>query len=202
VTFDITGFSGFFVSGGSIVPLPLTLASFTGKETKAGNLLSWSTSLEEHTGFFAIQREETAGAGFRDLAKVPAAGNSHQLLQYSYVDAAGGDALYRLKMVDIDGKFTYSKIVVLGAAVEGLSIRVLPNPAHQPLTLMVGSPVVAGAMLMVTDISGKKLLEKRLTLQKGNNVLDPGILAGLPQGMYLIGVATDKQQQTIKFVKD
>jgi hypothetical protein len=202
VTFDITGFSGFFVSGGSIIPLPLTLASFAGKQTKAGNQLSWTTSIEENTAFFDLQREETAGADFRDIAEIPAAGNSHQLLQYSYADVAGGDALYRLKMVDIDGKFTYSKIVVLGAAVEGLAIRVLPNPAHQPLTLTVGSPVVAGAVLTVTDMSGKRLLEKRLTLQKGNNSLDPGILAGVPQGMYLIGVATDKQQQTIKFVKD
>jgi hypothetical protein len=202
VTFDITGFSGFFVSGSSIIPLPLTLASFAGKQTKAGNQFSWTTSMEENTAFFYLQREETAGADFRDVAGIPAAGNSHQLRQYSYVDATGGDALYRLKMVDIDGKFTYSKIVVLGAAVEGLAIRVLPNPAHQPLTLMVGSPVVAGAVLTVTDVSGKKLLEKRLMLQKGNNSLDPGILAELPQGMYLIGVATDKQQQTIKFVKD
>jgi hypothetical protein len=182
--------------------LPLTLASFAGKQTKAGNQFSWTTSMEENTAFFYLQREETAGADFRDVAGIPAAGNSHQLRQYSYVDATGGDALYRLKMVDIDGKFTYSKIVVLGAAVEGLAIRVLPNPAHQPLTLMVGSPVVAGAVLTVTDVSGKKLLEKRLMLQKGNNSLDPGILAELPQGMYLIGVATDKQQQTIKFVKD
>jgi hypothetical protein len=34
------------------------------------------------------------------------------------------------------------------------------------------------------------------------HLFDPGILAGLPQGMYLIGVATDKQQQTMKFVKE
>jgi len=202
VTFDITGFSGFFVSGSSIIPLPLTLTEFSGKTIKAGNQLHWMTTMEENTAYFEIQRKGDDPV-FADLAKVPAAGNSNQPLQYDYLDArAAGAYSYRLKMVDIDGKFTYSRIVALGSAADALTIRVLPNPAHQPLSLTVGSPEVAGAVLTVTDMSGKKMLEKHVSLQKGNNSLDPGILTTLPQGMYLIGVATDKQQQTIKFVRD
>ena len=202
VTFDITGFSGFFVSGSSIIPLPLTMGEFSGKATKAGNQLHWTTTMEENTAYFEVQRKGDDSV-FADLAKVPAAGNSNQLLQYDYLDAsAAGAYSYRLKMVDIDGKFTYSRIVALGSAIDALTIRVLPNPAHQPLSLTVGSPEVAGAVLTVSDMSGKKILEKHVSLQKGNNSLDPGFLATLPQGMYLIGVATDKQQQTIKFVRD
>jgi hypothetical protein len=202
VTFDITGFSGFFVSGSSIVPLPLTLTDLSGKETKAGNQLHWTTSMEENTAYFEVEREAAAGAGFVSVGKVLAAGNSNRTVQYDYTDVVTGDALYRLKMVDIDGKFTYSRIVALGSAADALTIRVLPNPAHQPLSLAVGSPEVTGAVLTVMDISGKKMLEKHVNLQKGNNSLDPGILATLPQGIYLIGVATDKQQQTIKFVRE
>ena len=202
VTFDITGFSGFFVSGSSIVPLPLTLTDFSGKETNAGNQLHWTTSIEENTAYFEVEREAAASAGFVSVGKVLAAGNSNQTVQYDYTDVVTEDALYRLKMVDIDGKFTYSRIVALASATDALSIRVLPNPAHQALSLTVGSPEVAGAVLTVTDMSGKKMLEKHVSLQKGNNSIDPGILATLPRGMYLIGVATDKQQQTIKFVKE
>lgn len=202
VTFDIAGFSGFFVSGSSIIPLPLTMGEFSGKASKAGNQLHWTTTMEENTAYFEIQREG-GDSVFRDLAKVAAAGNSNQLLPYDYLDASAvGAYSYRLKMVDIDGKFTYSRIVVLGTSTSQFSIRVLPNPAHQPLSLTVGSPAAAGAVLTVTDISGKKMVEKHVILQKGINSLDPGILAGLPQGMYLIGVATDKQQQTIKFVRE
>ncbi|HTI88983.1 MAG TPA: T9SS type A sorting domain-containing protein [Puia sp.] len=202
VTFDITGFSGFFVSGSSILPLPLTLTDFSGKETKAGNQLYWTTSIEENTAYFEVEREAAANAGFVSVGKVLASGNSNQTVQYDYTDVVTGDALYRLKMVDIDGKFTYSRIVALTSAVDALTIRVLPNPAHQALSLTVGSPAVTGAVLTVTDMSGKKMAEKHLSLQKGNNSIDPGILEALPQGMYLIGVATDKQQQTMKFVKD
>lgn len=202
VTFDITGFSGFFVSGSSIIPLPLTLGEFSGKATKAGNQLHWTTTMEENTAYFEIQREGIDSV-FSDLAKMPAAGNSNQLLPYDYLDASAiGAYAYRLKMVDLDGKFTYSRIVMVGSAVDALTIKVLPNPAYQPLSLTVNSPAATGAVLMLTDMRGKKLLEKHVSLQKGNNSIDPAILASLPQGMYLIGVATDKQLQTIKFVRN
>ncbi len=118
VTFDITGFSGFFVSGSSIIPLPLTLTEFSGKTTKAGNQLHWTTTMEQNTAYFEIQRDGV-DSSFADLAKVPAAGNSNQLLQYDYLDAqATGAYAYRLKMVDLDGKFTYSRVVALGSAVD------------------------------------------------------------------------------------
>jgi hypothetical protein len=200
VTFNITGFSGFFVSGSPIVPLPLTLAAFTGEETATGNQLHWTTTMEENTASFTIQKQ-TTGA-FTDIAQLPAAGNSHQPLQYSYTDAKEGDARYRLKMADIDGKFTYSRVIALSGNATGLSIRILPNPASQPQSLTIGSSSTTGAILTVTDIGGRRLREEHITLQKGDNSLDPAILATLPQGIYLVGIATGQLQQTIKFIKE
>ncbi|MBS1660140.1 MAG: T9SS type A sorting domain-containing protein [Bacteroidetes bacterium] len=200
VTFDIVGFSGFFVSSGSLVPLPVTLADFSGVVTPAGNELHWATAMEENTAYFEVQKAGADGV-FKDLAKVAAAGDSHQLLQYSYVDAATGAASYRLQMVDIDGKTTYSRVVALGGA-SVLGVRVSPNPSHQPQSLVVSSPSVGSAVLTVTDMGGRKLLVQKLSLQKGDNFLNPSVLGVLPQGIYMIGVATDRQQQTIKFIRE
>jgi len=200
VTFNITGFSGFFVSGSPIVPLPLTLTSFTGEQTTAGNQLHWTTAMEENTASFTIQKQ-TTGA-FEDIAQLPAAGNSHQLIQYSYTDAEKGDARYRLKMTDIDGKFTYSRIIALASTPTGLSIHILPNPASQPRSLTIGSSSTTNAVLTITDMGGRRLREKHLTLQKGDNSLDPATLTSLPQGVYLVSVTTDQQQQTVKFIKE
>jgi hypothetical protein len=200
VTFNITGFSGFFVSGSPIVPLPLTLTSFTGEQTTAGNQLHWTTTMEENTASFTIQKQTSSA--FADIAQLPAAGNSHQLIQYSYTDAEKGDARYRLKMTDIDGKFTYSRTIALAGNPTGLSIRILPNPASQPQSLTIGSSFTTSAVLTFTDMGGRRLQEKHLTLQKGDNSIDPSILAGLPQGIYLVGIATGQQQQTVKFIKE
>jgi len=200
VTFDITGFSGFFASGSPIAPLPLTLTAFSGQETAGGNQLHWTTTMEENTAWFGIEKK---GSGdFVEIGKVAAAGNSDRQVQYGYTDAAGGNARYRLKMTDADGKFTYSRIVALSGKITGLSIRILPNPSSQPQSLMIGSPSTSSAVLTVTDMGGRRLQEKRLALQKGENSIDPALLSGLPQGIYFIGVATGQGQQTVKFIKD
>ena len=214
VTFDITGFSGFFASGGSLVPLPLTLVEFTGQPTKNGDLLHWVTSSEENTAYFEVERKmengvgagSTGGAGFQPLVKIPAAGNSNRTIDYSYTDgsANGLDATlsYRLHMTDIDGKSTYSKTVTLQSPIDGLSIRVLPNPSRQPLSLSVRSPQPGPATLTVTDMSGRTIRKQSLSLQKGENSLDVQLVSRLPRGQYLINIVTDLQKQTVKFISE
>jgi hypothetical protein len=205
VTFTITGFSGFFVSGSPMVILPLTLTDFSGKATSGGNLLSWTTASEENTAYFELQREPAGGATFTDVARIPAAGNSHQSLQYSYQDELSGASAawsYRLTMVDLDGKFTFSKIITLQPPVNELSVRLIPNPFVQPSSLTVFSPAAGAALLSVTDLSGKKLIEKALSLLKGENAVDVRMLGGLAPGMYLLRVGTSDQQQTLKFIKE
>ena len=56
ITFDINGFSSFFVSTGSLIPLPLTLLSFTGNATANSNLLKWTTTSEVNVSHFEIER--------------------------------------------------------------------------------------------------------------------------------------------------
>jgi Secretion system C-terminal sorting domain len=205
LTFDITGFSGFFASGGSIIPLPLTLTDFTGMATTTGNLLHWETAMEENTDYFEVQRS-AAGSGFRAIATVPAAGNSDQPLSYSYTDLFAGAPVpsyaYRLKMADLDGKFMYSKIVTLSSSFSGLSIRISPNPFHQPVAVTVTAPQAGQGSLTVTDVSGKKILVQAVALQAGENSLDASLIAALPQGMYFLSIITDREKQTVKFIKD
>jgi hypothetical protein len=211
VTFNIAGFSGFFVSGSSIIPLPLTLTGFAGRAMTAGNLLSWATAMEENTAYFAVQRaaadgSAAGGAGFQALGRVPAAGNSNLTLQYSYMDTLTGAAhpgySYRLQMTDLDGKYTYSNIVTLQPLVSALAVRISPNPFVQPVSLVVSTPVAGSGVLAVTDVNGRKLAEKALVLQQGDNPLDPSLIANLRPGLYFIHVSMGMQQQTIKFVRE
>lgn len=206
VTFDITGFSGFFVSGTPIIPLPLTLTNFSGQAAVAGNLLSWQTASEENTAYFEVQRTTAGVPAFEDLGQVPAAGNSSLPRQYSYTDAFSGAThptySYRLKMVDQDGRYTYSPIVTLQSMVPSLTVTVSPNPFLQPVSVSVGSPVAATANVVVLDMSGARLAERSVVLQKGDNALDVSLISGLPQGVYLLQVTTGTQQQTVRFVKE
>lgn len=205
VTFTVTGFSGFFVSGTPIIPLPLTLTNFSGQAVASGNLLSWQTASEENTAYFEVQRATPGTAVFEDLGQVAAAGNSSLTRQYQYTDALAATHptySYRLKMVDLDGRYTYSPIVTLQSLAPSLTVLVSPNPYTQPVSLTVGSPVTGTAVITVLGINGARLAERSVVLQKGDNALDVSLIAGLPQGVYFLQVTTGSQQQTVKFVKE
>jgi len=206
VTFDITGFSGFFVSGASLVPLPLTLTNFSGQALTAGNLLSWQTSSEQNTAYFEIQRTAPGSSGFEDLGRIAAAGNSQQTRTYGYTDIFSGPAhpaySYRLRMVDLDGKHSYSPVVTLQPTVPSLTVTVSPNPFVQPVSVTVGSPTAGAAVVAVLNMSGARVIERSVVLQRGDNALDVSMITGLPQGIYFLQVNTNTQQQTVKFVKE
>ena len=206
VTFSVTGFSGFFVSGISIIPLPLTLGGFSGLAETGDNLLSWTTVQEENTAYFEIQRADAGHSDFQDLGRVDAAGNSAQTLSYRYADELVGSAhpaySYRLKMIDLDGKFTYSPIVTLQPVVKDLTISISPNPFVNPVAVTVGAVTAGPAAVHVTDMNGRKLAVRQVILQKGDNALDPAMIASLPQGIYLLSVTTGTQVQCVKFVKE
>jgi len=105
-------------------------------------------------------------------------------------------------MADLDGHYTYSGIVTLQSAADGLSIRVSPNPFHQPLVLVVSVPQAGNGNLFLTDVAGNKIGEQAVSLQKGETSLDPVILADLPQGVYFLSILTNQGKQTIKLIKE
>lgn len=194
VTFSITGFSGFFISTGSLIPLPLTLTAFTGQSTENGNLLQWTTSQEQNTAYFDIQRSTPGAGSFYSIAKITAAGNSKLPLHYQYIDVADGLASYRLRMVDLDGAATYSKVVTLGDPGNTYAYNIKATPA----TYIVTAPAAGSAILLVTDISGRQIYQQRVTLTKGINTFPAG---ALPAGSYLLTLLADKQRCTTKFVR-
>jgi hypothetical protein len=202
VTFSVTGFSGFFVSGSSIVPL--TLTAFTGLVTATGNQLHWETSMEENTAYFDVERAISGSGSFLSLDTVRAAGNSEQPLTYIYLDVQTGGASYsyRLKMVDLDGSFTYSKIITLQSATGSFAISVSPNPYHQSLSVIVTMPEAAEGNMAVTDAAGHRILQQALTLQKGSNTLNPTALASLASGMYFLSITTGQEKQTVKLIRE
>jgi hypothetical protein len=207
ITFSVTGFSGFFVSGGSIVPLPLTLVFFTGQSTAEGNVLHWETAMEENTENFEVQRQAAVDNSFQAIATLPAAGNSDQPRDYTYTDAltgvSGGAVSYRLKMTDLNGNFTYSRILVLGTmTVSELAVHVSPNPFHQPAAINVTVPEAGGGILTITDVAGHRIAEESLMLQAGTTSLDPSILANLSPGVYFLSVVTGQGKQTVQVFKD
>jgi hypothetical protein len=99
--------------GASGVGLPVTWAGFDASVQRDYTELIWHTASEQNTSHFEVEASED-GKTFKTISEnIAAAGNSASLLSYSFRDMdLAPIKYYRLKQVDIEGTFEYSKIIV------------------------------------------------------------------------------------------
>lgn len=201
--FLVSGFSG--GSGGSTVndgpltgPLPLQLTSFQARISQQQSLLSWQTSNEFNTAFFDIERS-LDGINFSTMiGRVTAAGNSNAPRSYSLTDAqpVRGNNYYRLKMVDQDGRFTYSPVKMLYFGGNGLAITVYPNPTKDVLNIETNL-TGATAKLLITDVTGRVYRQQQISIAPVMQVS----LANLATGTYVLQLNNGQSVITSKIEK-
>ncbi len=161
------------------IRLPVTLASFTGEKSGEQTKLTWKTTSETNNKGFEIERSADART-FEKIGFVDGSGDSKENQFYHFTDlnplAAG---YYRLKQLDYDGKFEYSKVIVVKAG-KGV-IKMYPNPAQTELTVegaaenelvsvftSTGAPVMKGAKLSAGKLDVKDLKEGIYTIKIGD----------------------------------
>ncbi len=201
----INGFSGFGAGVAGFSPLPITLLAFDGRLENDNAVLTWSTSSEENSRSFEIERSFD-GIGFSPIGSVPAAGNSTSTLDYSFTDAnlTHDTDYYRLKSVDLDNHFTYSKTVLVRNTRPAASFSVVPNPFTDELDILFGQPTTGKIEIRLLDITGRQLR----TLFSGSGSQSPGSrlhidLSGtfLSSGVYLLEISSDNGIQIQKILK-
>lgn len=176
--------------------LPVKLISFAGRMFNETTLLNWSTAEEIDNKEFIIERSAD-GVHWQAIGNVAGNGNSHTILSYNYTDYAplSGISYYRLKQVDINGAFAFTKIV----AVEKTSahhITLMPNPFDEAISIRSDSD--GKLNINIFDVLGK------LVYSTTNENNEGGILTIHPElssGTYIITVQTDtffEQQKIIK----
>lgn len=189
--------------------LPVKLTTFNGKLVNADALLNWNTASEINSNSFVIERS-IDGVNFEGLSKVKAAGNSSSLKSYKYADANAlalvnkfGTVYYRLKMVDNDGSFEYSKTIEIKTDADTKeSVKVNPNPFNTELTVSIETLVDSKATLEVVDINGKITLTQNVNVSKGTSAINVDGIEKLKQGVYFVRVSTDLGTQVFKLVKN
>ncbi|MCE7062325.1 choice-of-anchor Q domain-containing protein [Dyadobacter sp. CY343] len=193
VSFDVTGFSGFFVKTKETA-LPLNLISFTATKESGSNLLKWNTTSEVNTDNFEIQRSSNAKS-FLTIATVNAKGSGDHL--YSYIDQASDDrtTYYRLKMNDraanrMDGAYSYSKIISVNGDADFAAV--FPNPAGVEITFRVSNALLK-TNATLHDISGRKLQ----TIQISNSKQQLNI-SSLASGIYVLKFADGTAKTFVK----
>lgn len=181
VSFNVTGFSGFFVKT-SENPLPVRLLSFQVRESENNAVLHWETANETNASHFEVERSIDA-VHFEKIGEVRASGNTSRQMNYTFTDShfaeIYGTLYYRLRMVDADGTFAFSRILAL---VHRAMVNVYPNPVRRGNTLtVVGAVPISG--LTVRDISGNNVPIK--VRSKADSRVEL-LLGNLRQGLYML----------------
>ncbi|MEO5889089.1 MAG: T9SS type A sorting domain-containing protein [Ferruginibacter sp.] len=189
-------------------PLPVRLFSFTASLKNNNAQLLWKTSNEENVKLYQVERS-TNGINFEKTGSV-AASNTAGSHTYNYEDQGfslalgrSGVVYYRLKMIDVDGQFSYSPVVALtGRAGAGLNVSVYPNPVSSVLNLRMETTGPGQYVVKLIDAIGKEHLRKEYNLTTGNSAMSIPVNSLTP-GMYTLVVVSDgKEMKHIKFMKN
>ena len=111
-----------------------------------------------------------------------------------------GKIFYRLKMVDNDGKFTYSKVIAVNRRNQG-GLVTYPNPVKSELAVTVNSNENKVFVLNIFDASGKQVYTQQINAVRGNNNYRVNV-ASLLKGLYYLNLVTDNGIETAKFMKE
>jgi uncharacterized delta-60 repeat protein len=166
-------------------PLPLNLLDFEGEAKDAGAVLKWRTENEINTSHFEIEYSSN-GQSFSKVGSVTARPNTThiQLYDFIYPLAQNGIYYFRLKMVDIDGHFTYSKVVrISNKHPESYQFTLSPNPAHSFFKITGGNL----SSVMIKDAWGRTV--KTFIAADSNNEFS---IKNLPSAVYFV-ILIDKK---------
>ena len=186
-----------------VVILPVKLLSFDGKLAGGQTILNWITSQEINSHHFEVERSIDA-ANYQSIGSVTAAGYSTVSKKYGFTDInpVAGINYYRLKIVDKDGRYEYSNIVVIRIN-ETVQINAWPNPFTDKVSISMQMERASTLHLRMTDMSGRILVTKNVNVQRGANQFNLDQLANITAGVYLVEL-TDEisgQHQLIKLIK-
>ncbi len=174
-------------------PLPIILIDFKASLDRQGKaFLNWSSAIEINSKSYIIEKG-TNGRDFSAVGEVASSGSGAATINYSFADknAISGRTYYRLKMLDTDGKFEYSKVVAVNAKI-GDGVTAGPNPFTNSIQLYgMPSAELSKKNIQVLNAVGQQI---SYTVTGANTItLDEAA----PKGMYIVKVK-DQQFKMLK----
>ena len=195
---------GTAVIGDNGGPVPVKLVSFQAELENMKGLLRWSTSAEFNCNYFIVERS-TDAVHFEEKNRIPGNGSSLLLHNYLCTDPLNSSSqifYYRLKIVDLDGKYGFSKIVALktGGSINGNDGFVFANPFVNDIKVSISSSSDQVAGFRLTSVDGKEMLNRKIALSEGGNIVVLAGLDNLAAGNYFLEIARAGKDKIVRQV--
>jgi surface protein len=200
---NLTGAKGWTITGDApsgsscSVILPVTWLYVNGQLQNGNALIKWATASESNTDKFEIEHS-TDGRNYFKTGTKNAAGNSSSATQYEFIHPSpvAGKNFYRIKQIDIDGRFMYSSILVLQNSSTRSSLIIAPNPVQTEATLYFNEP--GSKTIQLYSMNGAVLYTEKLNGENNRHIIN---MANITPGIYLLRVITAKGMEVHKIIK-
>jgi trimeric autotransporter adhesin len=184
------------------VSLPITLLNFTATyQANKTVALQWTTAQERNSKLFVIERSIDGGSTFVAIGTVNAFGNTNSVTQYLHTDLSPvtGTNLYRLKQIDLDGKFEYSKIVAITINQKANNYYSLyPTISNQFTTINATSSLQKNITISIFDEAGHLVKNLKSVISNNNPVKIS--LTNLKSGIYFVKINDNQTVNTQKLI--
>lgn len=199
----VTNFSPFAL-GSSLDdgnPLPVTFADVKAFEKGSGVQIEWSNLTEKDVVNYIVERSAN-GNDFTAIGQLNARSNQTDKQSYVSLDAApiAGTNFYRIKVVELDGKIIYSKMlrVDIGKTVKGISLY--PNPVTSG-EVTIGFTAVKGLYtLRIMNAAGQQVSSKQIVHPGGNVSQAVTVPASVKAGFYVMMISGENFKESKTFV--
>ena len=201
-TLDLNGYM-LWVSGS---PLPVELSTFSAINLQNGINLQWRTETEVNNYGFKVERKNssTQNGQWQTLAFVQGHGNSNSPKNYSFIDEGitSGKYSYRLKQIDNDGKYEYSKPIEvdLGTVNTYELSQNYPNPFNPITTISFTISSTNTVKLSVFNSIGEKVEDLVNEMKEAGTYTVNFNAQNLPSGTYYYRIQTNDYTQTKKMI--
>ncbi|MES1220677.1 MAG: T9SS type A sorting domain-containing protein [Bacteroidota bacterium] len=188
---DVSSFSP-FTFGYENFPLPLKLISFTAQRRAGTTYVHWISENEENVSHFEIERSNDGGR-YSSIGTVAARNiMSQQLYDFEDHSSIQGVTYYRLKSIDIDGKFSYSKVVAVSERDFQSSSFYVLNPVHNGITIFNKTGIDGTFEYRLINSSGMMVANGKVNMGVNGGAVLP-LPAAASAGIYLLELKDEKQ---------
>lgn len=178
----------------SAAPLAVEFTSISAFRTKEGVKVLWEVAQEVDVDFYQIE-SSIDGINFESIGRVGPK-KASQSNHYAFLDTStrliGQTIYYRVKEVDFDGKFEYSRLVSI-VMDQNTVMSIMPNPTVYQADVNISFENESElAVLELIDVNGHVVFDKELVLEKGENAVVIDNLAMHPRGYYFLRLRTSR----------
>lgn len=196
---NVSPFSRFTLSSAVNTVLSVHFSRFAVSCDAGKAIVKWSTSEEQNTKKFSIERS-TDALHWIVVGALPAAGNSTAEMNYAFTDNSPvSNAYYRIAEEDIDGSVHYTDTVQPSCTLQS-HFKVWPNPVQGKLFITITTGNRAKAYLSLYDSKGSLMKKTSVDLSSGTNQFELN-MSSMPSGVYFLNADWNNQKMVTQITK-